>query len=100
LWWPPTKIAGRHLGPYLAEITRRRAGKSLEQTFVSNDDPREAQAGHREARELALTFALADESSEDFQSALRWLEVVEQLDGSLPPGYDAKRADWRARACG
>lgn len=100
LWWPPTKIAGRHLGPYLAELTRRRAGTSLEQSFVSNDDPRDVQAGHREARELALTFALADESSEDFRSALRWLEVVEQLDGSLPPGYDAKRADWRARACG
>lgn len=100
LWWPPTKIAGRHLGPYLDAITRNGRGASLEHTFVSNDDPRGAQAGQREARELALTFALADESSADFRSALRWLEVVEQLDGSLPPGYDAKRADWHARTSG
>jgi sulfide:quinone oxidoreductase len=100
LWWPPTKIAGRYLGPYLAAIARNGEGTSLEHTSVSNDDPRDVQAGHREARELALTFALADESSEDFRSALRWLEVVEQLDGALPPGYDAKRADWRARAYG
>ncbi len=100
LWWPPTKIAGRYLGPYLAASARNGEGTSLEHTLVPNDDPREVQAGHREARELALTFALADESSDDFQSALRWLEVVEQLDGALPPGYDAKRAAWRARAYG
>ena len=49
------------------------------------------QAGHREARELALTFALADANNEDYRSALRWLEVVEQLDGVLPPGYLEKR---------
>ena len=100
LWWPPTKIAGRYLGPYLAALARNGEGTSLEHTSVSNDDPTDVQAGHREARELALTFALADESSEDFRSALRWLEVVEQLDGALPPGYDAKRDDWRARAYG
>jgi sulfide:quinone oxidoreductase len=100
LWWPPTKIAGRYLGPYLAASVRNGEGASLEHASVSNDDPRAVQAGHREARELALTFALADESSEDFRSALRWLDVVEQLDGSLPPGFDAKRADWRARAHG
>ena len=100
LWWPPTKIAGRYLGPYLAAIARQGEGISPEHSFVPNDDPREVQAGHREARELALTFALADESSGDFRSALRWLEVVEQLDGALPPGYDEKRADWHGRAYG
>ncbi|MGB0093250.1 MAG: hypothetical protein WBP81_12075 [Solirubrobacteraceae bacterium] len=52
-------------------------------------------AGHREARELALSFALADASSEDYRSALRWLELVEQLDGRLPPGYDDGRDEWR-----
>jgi sulfide:quinone oxidoreductase len=100
LWWPPTKIAGRYLGPYLAETARRGEGTGLEDRPMSSDDPREVQAGHREARELALTFALADANSEDYRSALRWLEVVEQLDGTLPPGYTERRAEWRRRANG
>jgi sulfide:quinone oxidoreductase len=100
LWWPPTKIAGRYLGPYLAETARREEGTALEDQPVSSDDPREVQAGHREARELALTFALADANSQDYTSALRWLEVVEQLDGILPPGYIEKRTEWRERAHG
>jgi sulfide:quinone oxidoreductase len=96
LWWPPTKIAGRYLGPYLARTAQPAEGIQR----VSSDDPREVQAGHREARELALTFSLADANSGDYRSALRWLDVVEQLDGVLPPGYDEKRADWRRRADG
>ena len=50
LWWPPTKIAG--LGPYLAETARRGDGSPLEDQPMSSDDPRDVQAGHREAREL------------------------------------------------
>jgi sulfide:quinone oxidoreductase len=100
LWWPPTKIAGRYLGPYLAETARRGEGSPLEDRPMSSDDPREVQAGHREARELALTFALADANSEDYRSALRWLDVVEQLDGTLPPGYAERRTEWRGRAHG
>ena len=100
LWWPPTKIAGRYLGPYLAATARGRGDTPLEDQSVSSDDPREVQAGHREARELALTFALADANSEDYRSALRWLEVVEQLDGALAPRYDEKRVEWRRRADG
>jgi sulfide:quinone oxidoreductase len=97
LWWPPTKIAGRYLGPYLATVARRSEGTSVEQSAVSGAS-RRVPTGHRQARELALTFALADENSEDYRSALRWLKVVEQLDGALPPGYDEKRAEWRERA--
>jgi hypothetical protein len=98
LWWPPTKIAGRYLGPYLAAPARPDERNPLEEPPVLSDDPREVLAGHREARELALSFALADANSDDYRSALRWLEVVEQLDGALPPGYIEKRAAWRERA--
>lgn len=98
LWWPPTKIAGRYLGPYLAGPARHGAATRLEDPPVPSDDPREVQVAHRKARELALTFALADANSEDYRSALRWLEVVEQLDGVLPPGYVEKRSEWRGRA--
>ena len=100
LWWPPTKIAGRYLGPYLAATAPPGGDTSLADQPISSDDPRDVQAGHREARELALTFALSDANGEDYRSALRWLEVVEQLDGALPPGYDEKRCEWGRRASG
>jgi len=96
LWWPPTKIAGRYLGPYLAHAADEGAIAQPERD-ATGADPTETQAGHREARELALTFALADANSDDYESALRWLEVVEQLDGVLPAGYAEKRAQWRQR---
>ena len=97
LWWPPTKIAGRYLGPYLARAGDRPQAAQPDRR-ASAVDAKEAQAGHREARELALTFALADANTDDYESALRWLEVVEQLDGALPPGFETKRAQWRERA--
>jgi len=97
LWWPPTKIAGRYIGPYLAETERRR-DSALEHRPVSSEHPGQVHAGHRRARELALSFALSDANSEDYRSALRWLEVVEQLDGALPPGYDERRDQWRRQA--
>jgi sulfide:quinone oxidoreductase len=98
LCWPPTKIAGRYLGPYLAQTERQGEGRPLEDPPVPSDDPRDVQAGHHEARELALTFALADANSEHYRSALRWLEVVEHLDGILPPGYSERRAEWQEHA--
>jgi sulfide:quinone oxidoreductase len=97
LWWPPTKIAGRYLGPYLAELGRRSGDLPLDRHPLPSDDAPEVATGHREARELALRFALADANSDDYSSALRWLEVVEQLDGELPPGYPERREDWRRR---
>lgn len=98
LWWPPTKIAGRYLGPYLAAVALREEGARLEDFPLLSEDP--AEAGHREARELALTFALTDANSDDHRSALRWLEVVEQLDGVLPPGWAERRAEWQRLAAG
>ncbi len=98
LWWPPTKIAGRYLGPYLAGAVEVSDDPQLEYRRASSDDPRGIDAGHREARELALSFALADAGSDDYRSALRWLEVVEQLDGTLPAGYPERQAQWRRLA--
>jgi len=99
LWWPPTKIAGRYLGPYLAELAdAEHAHDEAEGPDASGESPSEMQARHRKARELALSFALADANNDDYQSALRWLDVVEQLDGSLPPGYPERRVKWRQLA--
>jgi sulfide:quinone oxidoreductase len=78
LWWPPSKIAGRHLAPYLA------AAHPLPPAY---DD-----AG----LELALTLADADAGWGDYEAALRALDTAEALaPGGLAPAYEAKRSTWR-----
>jgi sulfide:quinone oxidoreductase len=98
LWWPPSKIAGRYLAPYLAGHSPLTRGATLQDRLPSTEDPARLRESHDEARELALTFAEHDAASGHFKSALQWLEVLEQIDGVLPPGYLEKQADWQARA--
>ena len=98
LWWPPTKIAGRYLGPYLASASTPTERGTLEDRPVSSRDSDAVRASADEARELALVFAEADARSGDFRSAVSWLEIIERLDGVLPPDRLKMRDAWRARA--
>lgn len=98
LWWPPTKIAGRHLGPYLTFARSLERGISLEDRAASMRGLDASKDSHEEARALALTFAEADASSGDFISALSWLDVIERLDGVLTLSCIQLRQEWRARA--
>jgi sulfide:quinone oxidoreductase len=97
LWWPPGKIAGRYLAPLLARLSRDELPApplaDLDQLFDS--DPKAAEAGHREALSLALSAADAEASWGDTGSALRWLDIAEQLNVALPPQYLERRARWR-----
>ncbi len=97
LWWPPGKIAGRYLGPYLAFVHTSARHGSLEDRPASTSDLETQRAAQQEARELGLAFAEADARSGDFQSAIGWLELVEQINGVLPTDYIGKREEWLAR---
>jgi sulfide:quinone oxidoreductase len=98
LWWPPTKVAGRYLSPYLADRSPLNRGEVLEDRPPPSEDAEQLQASHDEARRLALTFAERDAADGHYHSAVQWLEVIERLDGVLPPGYASKRADWARRS--
>jgi sulfide:quinone oxidoreductase len=95
LWWPPSKIAGRYLAPYLAGHNALTRDETLQDRAPSTEDPARLQELHEDARELALSFAERDAADRHFTSALEWLEVIERLDGVLPPGYLHKRAEWQ-----
>ena len=95
LWWPPSKIAGRYLAPYLAGHNPLTHSETLQDLPPSTQDPARLHWLHDEARQLALSFAERDAADGHFESALQWLEVIERLDGVLPPGYLKKRADWQ-----
>lgn len=98
LWWPPGKIAARYLAPYLAGHNPLAREQTLEDLPHSSEDPARIRGLHEEARELALTFAERDGADGHYDSALQWLEVIERLDGVLPPGYLEKRAEWQQAA--
>jgi sulfide:quinone oxidoreductase len=95
LWWPPTKVAGRHLGPFLADLHEIGAIPELAERPLPVDAERAA-ADRREMRRLAVEMAEADARWGDLRSALRWLQTVEWLDGALPQGLATRRAQWRA----
>jgi sulfide:quinone oxidoreductase len=98
LWWPPSKIAGRYLAPYLAShVSIGRPEQLADRPPVAPKTEAEASADHDEMRQLALTFAESDAAAGDYRSALRWLETVEQLDGRLSPPLAEKQAEWRRR---
>jgi len=98
LWWPPSKIAGRYLAPYLAGHNPLTRDETLQDRPPSTRAPARLHEAHAEARELALVFAERDAADRHFRSALQWLEVIERLDGVLPTGYLRKRTDWQDHA--
>ncbi len=97
LGWPPGKIAGRFLAPYLAvHWGGDQPTHPLEDLEPAHgSDTAQAQADHRDAVELALTCADADARWRDYKGALRWLDVAEQLEIVLPTEYADKRHAWR-----
>jgi sulfide:quinone oxidoreductase len=98
LWWPPVKVAGKCLAPYLA---KRGLGVSLQDLEpLQGEDREEAEQDQREALDLALTAADADAGGGDFRAALRWLDVAQELRLGLPEEYAEKRRDWQAAAGG
>jgi sulfide:quinone oxidoreductase len=98
MWWPPAKIAARHLTPYLAErVAIERETLREVSSVPSEPRARAREKANKEIRDLSLMFADSDARYDDYDSALRWLEVVEWVDGVLPPDYLAKRRHWQAQ---
>ncbi|MFN8112416.1 MAG: FAD-dependent oxidoreductase [Solirubrobacterales bacterium] len=97
LWWPPIKVAGPRLGPYLAtrwSLDRDEEEPGLERT--EDLEPAADEREHEAALRLALDFAEIDAREGDYEEALRWLEVAERLNVTLPVEYVQRRDDWRA----
>lgn len=100
LWWPPSKIAGRHLAAYLAEEgdfpgPLRDLEPLEEEEAAGARGPDDDQL---EAYELALTCADADANERDYRAALRWLDLAEGIRRTLPDEYVEKRRRWSETA--
>jgi sulfide:quinone oxidoreductase len=90
LWWPPTKVAGRRLGPYLADMAAIGEREPLDDR-PAPEDAAQAARDREELRRLAEQFARAEAGWGDHRSALRWLQTLEWLDGVLAPELEALR---------
>jgi sulfide:quinone oxidoreductase len=96
LWWPPGKIAGRYLSPYLVTLERpAREPPPFEDRELAAGGERVDAAEHDAALQLALMMADDEAQSGSTWRALEWLEAAETLNGVLPPEYVDKRRRWR-----
>ena len=94
LWWPPGKIAGRYLAPYLA--TARPASLGREPLVDRTPSAADPAPGRDDALDLALLMADEDARAGDLRQALHALDAALALGGgALPRPYAARRAEWQ-----
>ena len=97
LWWPPGKVAGRYLAPYLATARPVALGR---EPLVDRTPAAAPGAGGGDATDaLELTLLLADEDARagDYAQALHALDGAAALAGGvLPAAAAAKREAWLA----
>ena len=96
LWWPPTKVAGHHLGPYLTDVHHHTHGTDPMEDREPPEDTEAAARDRMEVRRIAVDLARAEAGWGDHRTALRWLQTVEWLDGALPPDLARLREEWEA----
>ncbi|HET8758638.1 MAG TPA: FAD-dependent oxidoreductase [Solirubrobacteraceae bacterium] len=96
LWWPPGKIAGRYLAPYLSTARPVALGKEPLVDRVARPAGRRAD-DHEAALDLALLLADEEAEAGDFAQALHALDAATALAGGvLPPPYAERRERWLA----
>jgi sulfide:quinone oxidoreductase len=94
LWWPPGKVAGRYLAPYLATARPVLLGN---EPLVDRVPGASDAAGHEAALDLALLIADEDAAAGDLTQALHALDAAAALTGGvLPAAYAERRERWLA----
>ena len=90
LWWPPGKVAGRYLAPFLA--TARPVSLAREPLTDRSATARRPPGEDRDAAlELALLLSEADERAGDLTQALHALDAAAALGGGVLPAAAARR---------
>lgn len=100
LWWPPSKIAGKYLAPYLARWSDPALAREpfSDRSAPSNLEAlAEVSADEREAVELLLELADANARRGSFGFALKCLDAAEDVGGPLPAPWPRERRAWEQR---
>jgi sulfide:quinone oxidoreductase len=96
LWWPPAKIAGRYLSPFLATARPDLLGAATLSDRAPVGGSTVTALEQEDAFALAVLLADCDAQWGDYGSAIDALDAAEALRGALPPECEAKRRAWRA----
>jgi sulfide:quinone oxidoreductase len=95
LWWPPGKVAGRYLAPYLSTARPVSLGEEPLIDRVPGASHAVDPAEHEAALDLALLLADEDAAAGDFARALHALDAAAALSGGvLPAAYAERRERW------
>lgn len=94
LWWPPGKVAGRYLAPYLSTARPVSLGTEPLVDRVPSGSKADT-AEHNAALDLALLLADEDAAAGDLPQALHALDAAGALAGGvLPVAYAERRERW------
>jgi sulfide:quinone oxidoreductase len=94
LWWPPGKVAGRYLAPYLG--TARPVGFADEPLRDRTPASASPAPDRDEAFQLALLLAEEDARVGDYRQALHALDAAAALAGGvLPEEWTESRERWK-----
>jgi sulfide:quinone oxidoreductase len=96
LWWPPGKVAGRYLAPYMATARPAALGREplVDRAITAVAEPPDDAT---DALELALLMAEEDARAGDLAQAVHALDAAAALSGGFLPAEAArKREAWRA----
>ena len=98
LWWPPGKVAGRYLAPYLSTARPVALGAEplRDRTPVAGPD---RTSDRDEAFRLAVLLADEDAKVGDYRQALHALDAAAALAGGvLPEQWTESRSRWQRLA--
>jgi sulfide:quinone oxidoreductase len=96
LWWPPGKVAGRYLAPYLATARPPALARQPLEDRTASAGTGMTDDGD-DALELALLMADEDAAAGDLSQAVHALDAAAALrGGALPVEAARKRDAWRA----
>ncbi len=98
LWWPPAKVAGKFIAPYLAHETLNHSPLADRSVPADTESPEQLEADEHDAIDLLLELADANARRGSYSFALRCLQAAEDLAGPLPAERQADRQDWLRRA--
>jgi sulfide:quinone oxidoreductase len=94
LWWPPGKVAGRYLAPYLG--TARPVDLGGEPLHDRTPSAASPAPDRGEAFQLALLLAEEDARVGDYRQALHALDAAAALvGGALPEEWTENRSRWQ-----